>query len=488
MAKIAFIQKNLYEHLGPMALSGYLKSKGHDANIFVEEGENHLMKAVQQYHPDIIAFSCCTGEQYWAIEMAAALKQRTDAISVFGGPHATFAPDSLIKEPNVDIICIGEGEEALLELAETISSNKCISHIPNLWVKKGKKVYKNKIRPFIQQLDSLPFPDIALYNKYPTLRKITTKRFMAGRGCPYRCAFCYNANYSQLSKKGEPYVRKKSVKRFIEEIKTAQTKVNIETVRFSDNTFTADKKWTSEFLRRYKREIGLPFSCLLRANEVDEELVKLLKESGCEHVAFGIESGSDHIRNEVFHKNLRKEDIINAAKLFKRYKIIFQTYNIFGAPTETLEEAFETLYLNIKIKADIPTTSVLQLYPGTPILEYAKKQGLVREDLDIYCNRDGLDNWRFGVMEVKSPNSTEIENLHKFFFITCKLPFILPLVKQLIKLPQNKFYDFLYKICLFYKIRYVIKPNVGLIASYIFRRTSKGFKNKVLNKSIMNNS
>ena len=163
MAKIVFLQRLYYEYGGPMILSAVLKNSGHSVNLLIGENANYFLNKIKDV--DVLAFSTMTGMHQWAIKIASEIKKEKDILTVFGGPHPTYFPE-VIESSAVDVICLGEGEYPMLDIANAIDNREDLSHIQNLWVKKNGKIYKNAIRPLIENLDILPFPDRELYYKY----------------------------------------------------------------------------------------------------------------------------------------------------------------------------------------------------------------------------------------------------------------------------------------------------------------------------------
>ena len=458
MAKVLFIQDLLFEFLGPMYLASYLEKKGHSAEIVVAYGRINIIKHIKETQPDLIAFSIMSTSHQWAFKIAKKIKKSFKIPIIFGGPHPTFFPE-MINYPFIDMICIGEGEESIAELAEKIGKNQSLTKIKNIWVKKDGKIYKNPVRPLVENLDILPFPNRELYySKYKFLKKLTTKRFLASRGCPYNCTYCFNHKMKELYVGKGKYLRRRSPDNVIKEIKEVRARYILKNVRFVDDTFTLDKKWLYGFLSRYKKEIGLPFTCLVRANEVDEELVRKLKGAGCCMVTFGIESGNEEIRNKILRKGLTNKQIINAARLFKKYKIKFGTYNMLCLPGETIEDAFETLKLNAKIRTNNPMCAIFQPFPKTELTEYAIKKKL----LDKNFNVESIGTL-FGTTPLKIKNVKKFINLHKFFMIGAWFPWTIPFIKVLIKFPNNKFFDIIYKLS--YGIRAFKSYKVNIFAA-----------------------
>lgn len=159
-------------------------------------------------------------------------------------------------------------------------------------------------------------------------------------------------------------------------------------------------------------------------------------------VAFGIETGNEALRNNLLKKSLSNKDIIRCAKLLKKYKIKFRTYNMLGLPDETIENSFETLQLNALIRADYPWCSIFQPYEGTELGEYALKHGYLSAD---YNPEDIPSYYGKSVMQNKK-DIDQMINLQRFFIVGVKFPVLIPLIKKLIKLPPNKFYEMIFVV------------------------------------------
>lgn len=435
MARIAFIQNVWMEYIGIMYLASLLKSKGNEVEVFIGGNDKRLVNEVVEYNPHIVGFSCTTGIHEMALGIARAIKSSIKTIAVFGGPHPTFFPE-VIEEGGVDIVCMGEGEGALLDLANAIDNKTEIKNILNCWIKQGSQIIKNDVRPLIENLDSLSFPDRHIYyRKYPFMNR-SQKIFIAGRGCPYKCTYCFNESLQNLYMDKGKYVRLRSVKNVISEIEETHKRYGIRTVYMIDDTFILNKAWLFEFLETYKQKIDLPFICLVRADLINEEIVKRLKSANCHSVFFGIESGDEALRNSILNKKITDQQIINTAALFKKHKIKFRTYNMLGIPGENIEKALKTVDLNIRIKTDYPWCSILQPYPKTVIREKAIKMGILKDENSLkfskYFFKKSILNFRY---------AKRLFNLQKLFYWAVKFPFIKPLIKNLIKLPSNLIFD-----------------------------------------------
>jgi radical SAM superfamily enzyme YgiQ (UPF0313 family) len=228
-------------------------------------------------------------------------------------------------------------------------------------------------------------------------------------------------------------VRYRSPGNIINEILQVKNHLPIKTVRFSDDSFTLNKSWLLDFLDQYQNVVKLPFTCLACANDlVDEETVAKLKEAGCINLFFGVESGSEHIRNKVLGKSLSDENIYKAAVNLHKYKIEFGTYNMIGAPGETLEDVFRTIQLNQNIGTKLPTSTLLQPYPGTALASYACEHGYLEGNYSV-DNFDGM----ISDSMLKLENKDQLVNMNSFLYVAVRFPTLLPFIKKLIKLKPN---------------------------------------------------
>lgn len=441
--KALFIQQDIFRNYGVMVLSSVLKANGHSCDLLIDMLEKDIIGKIKSVNPDIICFSIPSTRVSWMCNLAKKIKSETNKLIVVGGPHPTFFPE-IINEDCVDIACAGEGEYALLELLDKLEKGKDITTIKNIAVKMGGKIYRNPPRNLIENLDELPYPDREIYLKYDFIEDQNTEYFMAGRGCPYNCSFCFNKKYNALYKGKGKILRRHSVSRVISEIKDViRKKDNITHLVFRDDTFIlGPKEWFDEFFARYKKEINLPFSIMARADLVTDEIIKKLKDAGCHSIRMGIESGNAHLRENVLRKGVTNEQILRAARIIKKYDIKLQVYNIIGIPGETVETALETYELSMKIHPDYAWCSLLQPYPGTEILDIAVKQNLISKDYNI---RD-LDNSYFQDLPLNLDNKKEMISLQKLFQFGNSFRIPKSVMRRLIKIPPNILFDYIFRV------------------------------------------
>lgn len=377
--KILFLYKYEYlEPIGIMTLSAFLKQNGHKCYFIDLALERNYLKEIQEINPDIIAYSITTGKHVFYQRLNVELKKKLSFFSIFGGPHATFFPE-FIEEEGVDAICRGEGEYPLLELTNALESGEKHTNIQNLWAKHNGKIYYNEVRPLIEDLDSLPFVDRELVNKYKHYRRLHRRLMLTGRGCPYNCSYCFNHSYNSLYRGKGKIIRKRSVEHVIRELKTVYEKYTPKRFLFIDDIFILNEQWCLDFCNRYRREITIPFIAFTRVNLVTDEIIKNLKQAGCITILYAIESGNDYIRNKVLNRNISEQEILDAVNIYKKYRLRTFVQNMVAIPDETLDMAFETVKLNIKCKPDYAWCSIFQPYPKTNIWDYCKDKKLFNQ-------------------------------------------------------------------------------------------------------------
>lgn len=372
-------------------LSSVLKAEKHETDLLLyppldlyfnfpflqKRMEAKLLEQAKAFNPDLIAFSSTTYAYKTVKKMATLLKKELNVPHIIGGIHATALPEHILQSSAFDMVCVGEGEGALLELATRMEKDQDISDIRNLWIKRNGEIIKNPIRDLIQDLDAVPFSDSALFEPYGVLTnhyEITTSR-----GCPYNCTYCCNHFYRNMYKDRGRYVRRRSVDNVIEELKIAKTKYRFKRVYFWDDVFCRDLHWLEEFSPKYKEGVGLPFHCLSRPETINEKTVRLIKDAGCTHINIGIESGSERIRKEVLNRHMSNQQIVHAAKLIKESGLKINVFNMLGIPGENPEDMWDTLHLNEQVDADGTFAFLLSPFPGTKIQSMAINSGMIND-------------------------------------------------------------------------------------------------------------
>jgi radical SAM superfamily enzyme YgiQ (UPF0313 family) len=394
--KVTFLCSG-YESLGVEYLSACLKRRGHQTNLVFDPALfgavpflNHTLHKLFSYDkivvdkvieskPDLIGFSVVSDTYNWACKIAKEIKRKRDIPIIFGGMHPTSLPDLVIKNDFVDYICIGEGEESIVEFVDALSQGKNTTFIRNIWSKKNNEIIKNQLRPLISDLDSLPFPDKDIFHR---IHKEATQHYhiYAGKGCLYDCTFCHHNVLKRLYGKDRSYMRQRSVANVIEELMWAKKRYSINKVCFIDDLFAYDKEWLSEFSPKYRKLIDLPFSCAVHPAHIDKEAVQLLSEAGCAAVGIGMQTDSFQLRKEILHRYESNEQIKKAFEILKKSRIFFYVDIIVGIPKQNEEELINTTKFLNKYRPDSVFAFWLKYYPGTEIVEIAGRENELTQE------------------------------------------------------------------------------------------------------------
>ncbi len=409
---------------GLRLISGYLKENGHHTRmIFLPDpfGDD-LVAGVQRYPDtvmdrlvelcadcDLVGMTLMTNFYDGAVQVTGKIKENLDLPVVWGGVHPTIRPDECLS--HADAVCIGDGEEAVLQLAERIEKGIDYSDIPNLWVKKGGDVFRNAVAPLVRDLDTYPMPDYMIDDHHimvdgrispmtPDLLKQALNRgtvsdslgkigyqTMTGRGCPHKCSYCINDTIKTIYK-GQRYLRWRSAAHVMEEL--LWVRENLPYVGFiwiSDDAFLArGRENLKAFFKAYKEKIDLPFSCLASPLTVTDDIMAILVDAGLIYLQMGIESGSSRMQKLYNREKMTNERMMRAIRTINTYKhaMFPPSYDfILDTPYETAEDKIATL----KFISRIPKPYHLQpfslvLSPGTRLYEMAKKDGYVRNETE----------------------------------------------------------------------------------------------------------
>ncbi len=480
MSRVVFVQKDVFAKPAVMALSAMAKREGHACDVVVADLEKDPVKTVALLQTDVIAFSITTSEFPFMRSMGPKLRETCrNSLIICGGSHATFYPD-VINEHYLDAVCVGEGDLAFADYLNAVDSCKKTAGIPNFLVKSQGIIQKNDVRPLVDNLDTLPFYDREIYNRYALYagkgREILYHQvMMAGRGCPKSCSFCFNKRYNFLYRGKGSIVRRRSVDHLIAELKLLKLSGKLRFITFDDDSFTlAPKNWLHRFLEAYENEIAIPFKLNSTPDALDEDLVIHLKRAGCHAVKMGLESGNEEMRNRILTKDLKEENILSAAKLLKKHGIRFQTFNMVCCPEETLSMAFETYELNRRIRPDFVWCSLLNPYPGTEIHDYCRKRNLIPAASDY----DETGHSYFTDSPITLADKKEILNLQKLMHTAVQLNIPTRILSFLVKLPLERFYSLVFGAGITHGLSRINKNSLGSILYISLRYLSRYNRNE----------
>ena len=299
----------------------------------------------------------------------------------------------------------------------------------NFWFKKRGEIVRNPIRPLLQDLDSLPFPDRDLFYQYGCFAG--TFYLVSGRGCPFTCSYCCHHFLQKLYRGKGRYVRRRSTGNVISEIEFWKNRYNIKSVYSMDDTFTLDDSWIEQFSLEYAKKINLPLYCHVRPGTVTQHMIDCLKRANCTSVFFGVDSGNEKMRFSIMNRKITNSVILEQAELLRRNGIRITTSAIFGLPDETQEQMFDTLNLIMKIKSDLSYSFIFYPFPNTDSYKYCVEKGLLDpQDHEKIINGEGSFH---KTSLIKNKDIRLAETLKNLLPFAVKFRWLFPLVFWLIK-------------------------------------------------------
>jgi len=382
-------------HFGISYISSFLKIHGHTTKLFVLTRETKysvIDEYFKKYRPKLICFTAVTTEYPLIADIAKYIKNSyPDIFLLVGGPHASLNPEVLISD-HFDSLCIGEGEKPTLELVQQIEKGVFPTSIPNLWIKRGMQIEKNSPRPFLQDINNLPFPDREMWQEWIE-NESSRCSILLGRGCPFQCTYCCNHAFKKIS--DGPYVRVRSPDNILAEINEIADKFpKQKEIYLEIETFYIKKDWTIELCSKLenlntKIKPPLSFGVNLRItpNTNFEGLFTALKKSNFRFINIGVESGSKRIRSEILKRYYSNDDIIKTVSVARKYGLKVCFYNLIGIPGETIDDFKETVKINRICQPDWTYNYIFFPYPGTDLYSICKEQKLLENPLDTKMER-----------------------------------------------------------------------------------------------------
>lgn len=384
------IRPDIHLHFGSIFegvayLSAFLKQAGYQVSYMGPRDESEaedIEQQVARIRPDLIGVSVTTNMFKYGRRWAERIKKAQPDIPIlFGGVHPTIYPEEVIAQPGVDMLCIGEGEEALVQLADRLSAGKDAEGVPGVWFKRDGQVVQNEAARLPEDLNDFPFPDLDLFHIEQTFYyKNRFAGIKLSRGCPFSCTYCCNkiirGKYSNKSK----YVRFRTPRNSVDYIHEYLRRYpEIDVIHFLDDILFLHKDWFEEFTELYAREIGLPYSARGRADLFDEDVARRLKETGCFEITFGVEAGNEHIRNTVLNRKMSNEQIIEAFALCRKHGLTSRGNNMFGLPFENVDTIYDTINLNARLDYKRTINCVFVPFVGSPLFDICVNEGFLTD-------------------------------------------------------------------------------------------------------------
>ena len=394
------------QSFGIRTLSASLKKNHHNVDLvfltknFGERYEYNVLEELSRLSSvaDLIGISLMSNYLENAIQITEELKKICNVPIIWGGVHPTIRPNECLKY--VDIVCIGEGEDVLLELTNKINKVDHYYNILGIHFKDGNKIIQNQLRPLIINLDDIPYPDydyrthyildknsiqLMDYNLFKVYygRSYTT---LPTRGCPYQCTYCCNNTLNKMFS-GQKLVRKRSIDNIITELILAKKTIPfLEEIKFDDDAFfTLSIDEIKDFSEKYKENINLPLIITgTTPSTVNHKKISFLVDAGLYSIRMGIQTGSERTK-KIYNRSFSNTQIINAVNIINQYKTIrdIQYDIILDNPWETDEDLYETLIFLTKLPTPFRLSIFsLNFYPGTELYEKAKNEGIIKNDFD----------------------------------------------------------------------------------------------------------
>lgn len=348
-----------------------------------------LVKVVRDEQLDLVCVSIRASAYYEAARVLTEhLHETLDIPVLWGGMHPTLMGDQSIQA--ADMVLQGEGEWALLDLANRLRGDDDVADTRNVWLRTPRGVKKNPLRPLVENLDELPWRDYHTHaHKYFIYgSKVRTGdpmhgdpvfQMMGSRGCIYKCSYCYNSTYKKDVYPGQKWFRVRSPASMVEEIKYARSHWGFKRIRFDDEVFNFQADWLDDFCERYPREVGLPFEIFIEPKLVNEERMTRLRDAGLVAVYMGVQS-SERVTGHLYDRRVKNQTIGDIAQLYHKLGIKPHFQLIFDDPVSTEEDRRKLFELisSFPHPFDLYLFS-MTVFPGSELNHKLLESGLISE-------------------------------------------------------------------------------------------------------------
>ncbi len=369
--------------VGPAYLAAVLERARRPVTIW--DGQVHpggidgLAEVLREEQPAVVGITCFTPMVPQTRAVAELVKSTLPRSKVVvGGTHPTVLPAETLEDPNIDCVVRGEGEHTLPELLDAWERGVQIDGVRGISYRRDGAVVHTGDRPYEDNLDSLPLParhllPLDAYRQVPDAAIARPIQAMiTSRGCPHRCIFC-----SARLSSGYRY-RARSAARVLEEMELLVEEYGARQIIFLDDNLVVDGERVSEICglileRGYQHRVV--WTCAARADQVDEPLLRRMRQAGCRLISFGVETGSPRLMR-LIKKGMTLEQVREAVAAARRAKILVRGTFILGLPTETVQESQQTIAFAKQLGIDSAKFSLATPYPGTELYSMAVDEGL----------------------------------------------------------------------------------------------------------------
>jgi len=411
------------ERLNVVPFKDQMKKK--KLEVKATDWRSDVKKQVADFKPDLIAMSATEDMWELGIKILEEIKEhkiKNKITVIAGGVFPTFAPEICIKAELVDMVCVGEGENALLDLCKKIENKEKLLKITNVWIKeKNEIIEKNPISDPVD-INKNPIIDTSLFEENRLYRPMAGRVYKMFpvetiRGCPFTCTFCNSPDQMRLYKGlGKSFYRKKRMDLVYKELKHFKEVHKVEYNYFWADTFLAmSGNEFDEFCEMYE-DIKLPFWIQTRPETITDYNMKKMKDVGLHRVSFGVEHGNEEFRKKILDRRWKNIDIIDKLKIPKKYGVAFSVNNITGFPTETKKLAFDTIELNRHIDSDNSNIYAFVPFHGTPLRRMCEDLNLIDSNKITKCVTSEAQ------INMPQYRPSEIEEIKKCFALYVKFP------------------------------------------------------------------
>lgn len=391
---LAFYQRDPAYSLGLASLAAYARREIGDLRVHLvpihrDDPVETVVRQVAELEPDLLAVSAMSPTWLPTLPYLDAVREALPELPIaVGGYQAIVDPEETIAHPAVDHVCVGDGEEPLVELIRRLQgASHATTPIPGMWDKAHDGTIRRTPPALVPDLRGLPFPDYTIFDRGDGLAylspravqspRLTTVPVLSGRGCPYRCSYCANTTLLDLHGIKSGFLRKFDSEALVEDLARLRDRWSVDFFQFWDEEFLYDMRYARDLLGRYRARVARPFSMFVRVENMTDELCALAAEAGCHSMWFGVESGSERYRREHLGRRMSNDVILEAAARAARHGIKRFCFNMVGLPFETRADAEQTLALSRSIDPELTVFSQFLPLPGTPLHEVCRRHELL---------------------------------------------------------------------------------------------------------------
>jgi len=397
-------------------LKKYLKRPKTRAQLFSD-----FRREMEDFQPHVLFVSCTESTIFFTREILKSVRD-LGVRHVLGGVFATYASELAISYDEIDMICVGEGENTIVPLVKRLANGEKTTDLPGIWTKEKGQVVKNPVALPVS-LDELPGFDASIYEDSRFYRAMSGNIYRmfpveTHRGCPLSCTFCNSPlqNSMYKSETGQSYFRKKSISKVMEDIRYFADEMKAEYIFFwADNFFAYSRKEIDEFCEAYA-DIKLPFFCQTYPTTLDEYKFKRLVDAGLHKINMGIEHGNEEFRKRVVNRVYSNKKAIEQTKILQSYDVQCGLANIVGFPGETPELHMDTVKLNRIIQPHTASCSIFTPFHGTPLRKLAVELGYMEDDYIAPANSEG------SILNMPDFTKEQIYGKARTFNLYVKLP------------------------------------------------------------------